>query len=364
MKKIIQIEPWIDELELEELKKVVNSTFVTEWNLNKEFEDITALYTKSKYAITICNGTCALFCCLKALNIGEGDEVIVPNLTFIATATAVILTGAKVRLVDVNPTTGCIDPLNFLAAINTKTKAVIPVHLYGISCDMDEINDIAKKKNIQVIEDAAQGVGVKYKGKHVGTFGELGVLSYYGNKTITTGEGGMILTNNYELSKKVYMIKNHGREKKGTFKHEIIGWNFSFTEMQAALGISQMKKLDQIISIKKKIFNFYKENISNEKLYMRPVPKTTTSPVHWFSNIHCSNAEKLEIYLKENNVPTRRLFFPLNKQPCFKNNNHVINLHQSFPGTEFAYKTILSLPSSILLDIEQKEFIVNVINKY
>ena len=126
MKKIIQIEPWIDELELEELKKVVDSTFVTEWNLNKEFEDITALYTKSKYAITICNGTCALFCCLKALNIGEGDEVIVPNLTFIATATAVILTGAKVRLVDVNPTTGCIDPLDFLAAINTKTKAVIP----------------------------------------------------------------------------------------------------------------------------------------------------------------------------------------------------------------------------------------------
>ncbi len=364
MKKIIQIEPWIDELELEELKKVIESTFVTESNLNKKFEQLTSLYANSKYAITICNGTCALFCSLKALNIGEGDEVIVPNLTFIATATAVVLTGAKVRLVDVNPTTGCIDPLNLLRAINSKTKAVIPVHLYGISCEMDEIIDIAKKKNINVIEDAAQGVGVKYKNKHVGTMGELGVLSYYGNKTITTGEGGMILTNNYELSKKIYMIKNHGREKKGTFTHEMIGWNFSFTEMQAALGISQMKKLDQIISIKNKIFNFYKEKICNEKLYMRPVPKSTTSAVHWFSNIHCSDAEALEIYLKKNNVPTRRLFFPLNRQPCFKKNNHVINSDQSFPGTEFAYKTILSLPSSVLMDIDQKEFIVNVINKY
>ena len=364
MKKIIQIEPWINELELDELKKVVSSTFVTESNLNKEFEEITSHYTKSKYATTICNGTCALFCCLKALNIREGDEVIVPNLTFIATASAVILTGAKVRLVDVNPSTGCIDPISLLDAINSKTKAVIPVHLYGISCDMDAIKDIAKKNNIDVIEDAAQGVGVKYKNKHVGTFGEFGVLSYYGNKTITTGEGGMILTDNYELSKKVFMIKNHGREKKGTFLHETIGWNFSFTEMQAAVGISQMKKLDQIIKIKNNIFNFYKENIFNEKLFMRPVPNSTTNPVHWFSNIHCSDAEDLEIYLKKNNIPTRRLFFPLNKQPCFKNNNHVVNTKDSFPSTEFAFKTILSLPSSILLDIEQKEFIVNVINKY
>ena len=364
MKKIIQIEPWINELELKELKKVINSTFVTESNLNKEFEEITSFYTKSKHCITICNGTCALFCCLKALNIGEGDEVIVPNLTFIATATAVILTGAKVRLVDVNPTTGCIDPLNLLNAINSKTKAVIPVHLYGISCDMDEISEISKEHKINVIEDAAQGVGVKYKNKHVGTFGELGVLSYYGNKTITTGEGGMILTNNDEISKKVYMLKNHGRKKKGTFTHEMIGWNFSFTEMQAALGISQMKKLDEIISIKNKNFNFYKENIFNNKFYMRPVPRSTTNAVHWFSNIHCSNAEALEIYLKKYNIPTRRLFLPLNRQPCFKNNNHVINLDQYFPGTEFAYKTILSLPSSVLLNIEQKEYIVNVINKY
>ena len=156
-------------------------------------------------------------------------------MTFIATATAVILTKAKVRLVDVNPTTGCIDPLNLYKVINNKTKAIIPVHLYGISCEMDEIIEIAKKYNLYVVEDAAQGVGVRYKNKHVGTLGELGVLSYYGNKTITTGEGGMILTNDIELSKKVYMMKNHGREKKGTFLHETIGWNFSFTEMQAAL---------------------------------------------------------------------------------------------------------------------------------
>ena len=364
MKKIIQIEPWINNLELDELKKVISSTYVTESDLNKEFEKITSIYTESKYATTICNGTCALFCSLKVLNIGPGDEVIVPNMTFIATATAVILSGAKVRLVDVNPISGCLDPLNLLNAINSKTKAIIPVHLYGISCEMDEIISIANKNNIHVIEDAAQGVGVKYKNKHVGTFGELGVLSYYGNKTITTGEGGMILTNNQKLSKKVYMIKNHGRIKKGTFLHETIGWNFSFTEMQAALGIAQMKKLDKIISIKKNIFNFYCNNIHNEKLYMRPVPNSTTHPVHWFSNIHCPDAETLSNYLEKNNIPTRRLFFPLNHQPCFKKENLIVNLHDKFPGTEFVFKKVLSLPSSVLLDIKQKEFIVNVINKF
>ena len=364
MKKIIQIEPWINDLELDELKRVVSSTFVTESELNKEFEKRTSIYTESKYAITICNGTCALFCCLKALEIGRGDEVIVPNMTFIATATAVILTGAKVRLVDVNPNTGCLDPLNLLNAINSKTKAIIPVHLYGVSCDMDEIINIAKRNNIYIIEDAAQGVGVKYKNKHVGTFGELGVLSYYGNKTITTGEGGMILTDNYELSKKIYMLKNHGREKKGTFLHETIGWNFSFTEMQAALGIAQMKKLGEIISKKNNIFNFYKSNINNSKLFMRPVPTETTHPVHWFSNIHCPDAKSLALYLRKKNIPTRRLFFPLNNQPCFQKKNYIVNLNETFSGTEYAYRKILSLPSSVLLDTEQKEFVVDLINKY
>ena len=209
MKKIIQIEPWIDDSELEELTKVVSSTFVTESQLTKEFEKQTAIYTTSKYSISFCNGTCALFCCLKALNIGFGDEVIVPNITFIATATAVILTGAKVRLVDVNPCTGCLDPINLSTAINSRTKAIIPVHLYGIACEMDEINNIAKKMKIYVIEDAAQGVGVKYKNKHVGTFGELGVLSYYGNKTITTGEGGIVLTNKSNLSKSLSKVGIH-----------------------------------------------------------------------------------------------------------------------------------------------------------
>ncbi len=364
MKKIIQIEPWINNLELDELKKVISSTFVTESKLNEEFETITSYFTKSKYSTTICNGTCALFCCLKALKIGEGDEVIIPNMTFIATATAVILSQAKVRLVDVNPTTGCIDPLNLINAINSKTKAIIPVHLYGISCEMDEIMAIAKKNDLFVIEDAAQGVGVKYKNKHVGTFGQFGVLSYYGNKTVTTGEGGMILTNDKNLSKKVYRLKNHGREKKGTFLHETIGWNFSFTEMQAALGLAQMKKLEKIISIKKENYNFYKKNIYNDKLFMRPIPNTTTHPVHWFSNIHCSDAKSLESYLKKHEIPTRRLFFPINRQPCFKQSNYITNLNESFSGTEFAYNKILSLPSSIHLDNEQKKFIVDLLNKY
>ena len=225
---------------------VIDSTFVTEHDLTIEFESLTKELTKSAHAISITNGTLALFACIKALEIGPGDEVIVPNITFAATANAVILAGATPVLAEVSDNTFCIDIDSILENITTKTKAIIPVHLYGQSPDMNRIIKLAKDRSIYVIEDAAQGVGVTFEGKHAGTYGELGILSYYGNKTITTGEGGMVLTDNDDLAKKIYQLKNHGRSEKGTFIHESIGYNFSFTEMQAAIGIAQMKKLKRI----------------------------------------------------------------------------------------------------------------------
>ncbi len=364
MKPIIQIEPWIDNSELEVLKEVINSTFVTESSLTKKFEAITSEYTKSKFSIAVCNGTCALFCALKAIGLNEDEEVIVPNLTFISTATSVLLAGGKVRLVDVDPRTCCIDQKSLLNAINKKTKAIIPVHLYGISCEMDEIMSISNKYKIDVIEDAAQGVGVKYKNKHVGTFGAFGVLSYYGNKTITTGEGGIVLTSKIKSAEKIYMLKNHGRQKKGTFIHETLGWNFSFTEMQAALGISQMQKLERIIKKKYYIYRSYVDGVNNPKLNITLVPDSTTHPVHWFTNIYCDSACKLESYLRKKNIPTRRLFYPLNKQPCLVSDERILNTENSFFGADTAYNKILSLPSSVLLDDEQIKYIIKAINSY
>ena len=364
MDKIIQVEPIIDNLELEELKKIITSRYVTEHDLTSEFEELTSNYTKSNHAISICNGTCAIFCALKALNLKKNDEVILPNITFISTATAVLLAGAKVRLVDVDPNTCCMDTTKIEAAINLNTKVIMPVHLYGISCQMDEISKIAKKHNLKIVEDAAQGVGVFYKNTHVGNFGNFGILSYYGNKTITTGEGGIVLCKNDSEKDTIYRLKNHGRIKKGTFIHETLGWNFSFTEMQAAIGIAQMKKLNSIIEKKLKIFEKYKFNLNNNLLRMRVIPEETTSAVHWLSNIHCDDAEKLSNYLKRYNIPSRRIFYPLYKQPCLQNNEDVLKSDNSYENSDIAFKTILSLPSSVYLNNEQLDFILEKLNNY
>ena len=364
MEKIIQIEPWIDRDELEQLERLIETTFVTEDILTKEFEEKTTNLTKSPFAVAVCNGTAGLFCALKSLNLSPGDQVIVPNITFIASASAVILAGLDVVFVDVDPQTVCIDIDSLKNAITEKTKVIMPVHLYGISCEMDEIINIAKENNLSIIEDASQGVGVFYKNKHVGLFGEFGILSYYGNKTITTGEGGVVLTKEKVLRDKIYMLKNHGRMTKGTFIHETLGWNFSFTEMQAAIGISQMNKLDKIINKKDKLFQKYSENIVSNNIKMKNVPKTTTSPVHWFSNVVCEDSEHLQNFLKTFGIPSRRIFYPLNKQPCLRNNKNVLNDIQDFSNSEQAFKSILSLPSSILMSEEQFNYIIEKINQY
>tara|TARA_Y200000002_G_scaffold360095_1_gene345078 strand:- start:532 stop:1626 length:1095 start_codon:yes stop_codon:yes gene_type:complete len=364
LEKIIQIEPWIDNSELKQLSRLIESTYVTENLLTKEFEEKTANLTKSPFAISVCNGTAGLFCALKALNLSPGDQVIVPNITFIASATSVILAGLDVVLVDVDPNTACININSLKKAINKKTKVIMPVHLYGISCEMDDIIAIARENNLLIIEDASQGVGVFYKEKHVGLFGEFGILSYYGNKTITTGEGGVVLTKEKDLKDKIYMLKNHGRINKGTFMHETLGWNFSFTEMQAAIGIAQMNKLPTIINKKLELYRNYSNKLESNKIEMKTVPSSTSSPVHWFSNVICEDAEKLQNFLKSFEIPSRRIFYPLNKQPCLQNHKNVILSSQHFHHSETAYKSILSLPSSILMDKDQFEFIVEKLNKY
>ena len=265
MNKIIQIYPWIDKKELEEVTKVIKSTFLTENKYTKKFEKKFRSITKAKYAIAINNWTMGLFCCLKTLKIEKNDEVIVPDITFIASANAVILAGAKVVLCDVDPETLNISTSNIEKMITKRTKAIMPVHLYGNSCNMTKILQIAKKYKLKIIEDAAQGLGVFHKKKHVGTIGDVGGFSFYGNKLITTGEGGMITTNNKRIYEEIQQLKNHGRKEKGKFIHEKIGYNFMFTDIQAAIGLAQINKLKKIINKKLTIYKYYKSNIKKNE---------------------------------------------------------------------------------------------------
>ena len=345
---IPQIEPWIDESELIELRRVIDSTFVTENELTKEFEEMIRNLTGSKYAVATTNGTAALYCCLKAMGVTEGHEVIVPNITFVATANAVLLAGATPVICEVDPKTLCME-------------VIIPVHLYGQSCDMNIICDIAKHHGLGVLEDAAQGVGVRFEGQHVGTFGEMGILSFYGNKTITCGEGGVILTDSKELRDAAYRLKNHGRITKGTFKHKHIGFNFSFTEMQAAIGISQMKKLPKIIEKKQQIHNRYHKALEPLSDKLKPIRlDNRCKPVWWFTSFLANEKAELQKYLLDSGIQTRDFFYPLHMQPCYE----YMNIQGDYSTSETAYMQGISLPSSYNLSSEEQEYIIKCIKEF
>ncbi len=354
---IIQIEPWIGEEELKEVTEVIKSTFITESKKTEEFENNFKEFTGAKHALAYSSGSTALFAALKILEIGQGDEVIVPDLTFVASSNSIILSGATPVFVDVDKQTFQISPEEIEKHITKRTKAIMPVHLYGQSCDMDSIMEIAKKHNLLIIEDAAQGAGVKFKGKHVGTFGDVGCFSLYGNKTITMGEGGVIVTNNSELAKKFYMFKNHGRPKRGTFFHEEIGYNFSITEMQAAIGIAQLSKFEKIKKRKQEVRDYYERTLSDIPEIKLTYIDPRCSPVHWFTSLIVPDVESLQSFLIKQNIQTRRFFPALHLQPCYRN----IKFPETYPNAAYAFAHCLSLPSSALIkDGELAEVVKNI----
>ena len=362
---IRQIEPWIDIEELRQLKRVVDSTFVTEGVLTTEFELGIKELTGAKHAIAITNGTLATYVCLKALGIGVGDEVIVPNLTFIATSNAVIMAGAMPVFCDVLLDTYCMDYHRLEELVSDKTRAIMPVHLYGQSANLIEIMKIAKKHELYVVEDAAQGVGVTYMGRHVGTYGDCGMLSFYGNKTITCGEGGVILTNDDEIAKQCYKLKNHGRSQKGIFIHEDVGFNFAFTEMQAAIGISQLKKLGRIKDKKNKIYQKYIDELKGvgdlKPCYLDP----NCEPVFWFTSFETQHVVTLAEHLLDNNIQTRRFFYPLHLQPCYTKNKDIIGRNdRDFSTSEEVYQRGISLPSSYLLSDGEQDKVIDCIRGF
>jgi len=363
-KLIVQIEPWIDEQELDELRRVIASTFIVEHDLTREFENRTAAFVGCKHAIAVCNGTMALFVALKSIGIGPGDEVIVPNFTFIASANAVLLTGATPVLCEVKDDTFCLDIARAESLLNKRTKAIMPVHLYGQAVDMTAVMSFAERHNLRVIEDAAEAIGVRFQGQHAGTFGDIGILSYYGNKTMTCGEGGMILTNNDDLSKAAYRLKNYGRDQRGTFVHESIGFNFSFTDLQAAIGVAQMKKLPTMIQKKSAIRDRYVAELA-DCWQITPVhTDPRCDPVFWFTSFLCEDPSSLGAFLREREIQTRRFFYPLHMQPCYKDNSAVQGLDQDFSISEAIFRRGISLPSSCTLSSEEQSYVIEQIRVF
>lgn len=359
-KKIIpQCEPWYDDTEWSYLKRVMDSGYITESALTREFEERVAKFTGAKHAVAMANGSVALSAALLAVGVKPGDEVIVPDMTFIATATSALMIGAVPLFCDIDPKTFCLDTEKAESLVTKKTKCIIPVHLFGIAADMDAINSLARKHSLSVVEDAAQGMGVHFQGKHVGTLGDVGMISFHANKTVSTGEGGMVLTDDPALAARCRRIKNQGREKKGIFIHESIGFNFSYTELQAALGLGQMDKFKEIIERKESIFNIYRNNLKGIEQITFPEIPSHTQPVYWFTNILVPDPEKLSTFLQGKGIQTRRFFYPLHLQPCFKERNA-----PACKESKSAYDHGLSLPSSATLSEKDQMFIIQSIKDF
>jgi perosamine synthetase len=353
--------PYLGQEESDLLLETIRDNWITGGKKVEEFEKRIAKLAQAKYAIASSNGTTALYMALIAMGIQSGDEVIVPNFTFIASSNAIIWSGATPVFCDIDKKTFNIDIENAKKVLTSKTKAIMPVHIYGMSADMSSVLAFALDNNLLVIEDAAQGVGVTYRGHSVGALGDVGTHSYYSDKMMTTGEGGMVLTNNPEIADRALMLKHQGRRKRGIYLHESVGFNFRLTDMQAAIGLAQLNKLDFIILRKKEIEKRYRDNLKNTHGITLPYIDTNGFNIPFRVNILLSKPQQLMQYLQTKCVGSMRFFYPLHRQPCYKS----FKLHdRDFLNSIWAYEHGLSLPSWVGLTDTQIDYVCEAVKYF
>lgn len=287
------------------------------------FEQEFAQLTGTKFGVSTSNGTDAIFVALKALNIGPGDEVIVPALTFVAVASAVVRSGASPVFVDVHPDYWCIDPDQITAAVGERTRAVIAVHSYGHPANMPAILRIARERDVFVIEDCAEAHAAKVAGGVVGSLGDVGCFSFYGNKIITTGEGGIIVTNDKDLAERCQYLKDHAMDRGRYYYHSEVGYNCRMTNLQAAVGCAQIERFDEILATRRRILDYYQDEFSDcGSIRLNPRMKWA-EPVNWLVSALVVDADGeerdgLRACLKEHGIDSRPFFYPLNELPPYR----------------------------------------------
>ncbi len=341
-------------------KKVLSNSWYIEGKEDEKFEREFAEYCGAKYCIGTGNGLDSLTLALKALDIKEGDEVIVPSNTFIATALAVTYAGAKVVFVEPNIYTYNIDPLKIEEKITKKTKAIIAVHLYGQPCDMDKIVEIAKKYNLYLIEDCAQAHGAEYKGRKVGTFGVASGFSFYPGKNLgALGDAGATLTNDKVVADKVRALSNYGSDYK--YHHIYVGCNSRLDEMQAAFLSVKLLHLDRMNSERARIANRFLNRIDNKQIIL-PYVMDGVKPVWHIFAIRCKRRDELQSYLNDKGIGTNKHYpIPMHMQQCYSG----LNIAQGeLPIAEEISATELSLPMYYGMTEEQIDYIIECINAF
>jgi len=324
----------------------------------KKFEKKFAEFINTKYASTCSNGTAALHLILLALGIKEKDEIILPTLTFVSSANSVLYNNAKPVFVDSEMDTWNMDASLIEKRITKKTKAIMVVHLYGHPVDLDPVIELCEKYDLYLIEDSAEAIGTKYKGKKAGSIGDISSFSFYGNKTITTGEGGMITSNNEELIEKISILKNQGKSLKDRYWHDVVGYNYRLTNLQAALGLAQLENINKFIKRKRENAELYTKKLQIPELNIS-IEKDYAYNTYWMYSIilnEKSNIKrgKLVKRLKELGIETRDFFHPMHKLPIY----HPYS-KEKYPIAEFLSNNGINLPSSTRLVNKEIEYICN-----
>jgi len=346
-------------------KKYVNECLDSTWISSKgkfvnAFEEKFADYLGAGHATGVCNGTVALHLALVALGIGKGDEVIVPTLTYVASVNAISYTGAKPVFVDSLQDTWQMDPEDVQQKITSNTEAIMCVHLYGHACEMDTLKKIADEHDLFLIEDCAEAIGSKYKNQHVGTFGDIATYSFYGNKTITTGEGGMVVTNDETLHDRAVHLKGQGLAKYRQYWHDVIGYNYRMTNICGAIGLAQLEYINDILTKKRQIADWYNEAFKDTSVTFHQEAQDVYHS-YWMCSVLVEQSEQrdaLRDHLKQKGIETRPLFYPVHTMPIYdeKYERHKVAENLGWRG--------MNLPSYPGLSQKDVSYIVEAILNY
>ena len=351
-------EPLLNGNELKYVQECIETGWISsEGPFVRRFEEEFAMRVGRKHGIAVCNGSVALDAAVTTLDIGMEDEVILPTFTIISCASAIVRAGATPVVLDCDPYTWNMDISQIEDKITPRTKAIMVVHIYGLPVDMDPVISLAEKYGLKIIEDAAEAHGQKYKGRPCGSFGDISTFSFYPNKLITTGEGGMIVTDDEYLADRCRSLRNLCFQPKRRFVHEELGWNFRFTNLQAAVGLAQLEKLDEHVKRKRTIGKLYSELLSEIPELQLPLQLTDYAEnIYWVYGIVLKDqvpfdAEEAMHRLKEKGIGTRPFFWPMHEQPVFKKMGLYKNV--SCPVAERIARRGFYIPSGLAVSNDQ-----------
>lgn len=360
-------QPFFGSEELELIRKVLESGLVSsaasDGQYVTRFEDSFSKFISSRHAIAVSNGTAALHAALVAAEISEGDEVIIPAFTFVSAAEAVLLAGARPILADINPQTYAIWTDSLEESITRRTKAVIVTHLYGLPADLDPIKELAEKRGLVLVEDAAQSLGADYHGRHVGSIGDMACFSFYATKNITTGEGGMVTTNDEEYAERLRLFRCHGESKR--YEPSCLGTNYRLSEIQAALGVAQLAKISRLLARRRKNASILTNELAGASEIQLPIePEGSTHSWNLYTirvkagGRHSTRRDKIVKYLRSKGIQAGVYYpLPINLMPYYREMLRIPS--GSFPNSELSSRTVLSLPVHPRLDDRGMAFVAD-----